>query len=183
LYYAYDGAAPPNRAGASHATIFPYGPFVAGDGNTVLFGLQNEREWTAFCKLVLQKPALVEDPRFTTNSLRVKNKKELTDCIVSGFSHLSAMQVIERLESAGIANSQMRDMADVWTHPQLEHRKRWRQINTSAGLIPALIPPGGVGPEPRMDPVPALGEHTSSILTALNYTPEQISALQQKQAI
>ena len=183
LYYAYDGAAPPNRAGASHATIFPYGPFVAGDGNTVLFGLQNEREWTAFCKLVLQKPALVEDPRFTTNSLRVKNKKELTDCIVSGFSHLSAMQVIERLESAGIANSQMRDMADVWTHPQLEHRKRWRQINTSAGLIPALIPPGGVVSEPIMDPVPSLGEHTSCILTELNYSPEQIYELQQKQAI
>jgi len=183
LYYAYDGATPPDRAGASHATIFPYGPFVAGDGDTVLFGLQNEREWQAFCKLVLQDPELVTDPRFTTNSLRVKNKKALTDCIVSGFSHLSAQQVIERLENAGIANSQMRDMADVWTHPQLKYRERWRQVDTSAGSVPALIPPGGIGPEPRMDPVPALGEHTSSILAELDYTQEQISALQQKQTI
>ena len=183
LYYAYDGAAPPDRAGASHATIFPYGPFVAGDGNTVLFGLQNEREWQSFCKLVLQDPDLVTDHRFTTNSLRLKNKKTLTDCIVAGFSHLTAQQVIERLESAGIANSQMRDMAKVWTHPQLKYRERWRQVKTSTGSVPALIPPGGIGPEPRMDPVPALGEHTSSILTELDYTPEQITALQQKQAI
>jgi itaconate CoA-transferase len=183
LYYAYDGAAPPDRAGASHATIFPYGPFVAGDGDTVLFGLQNEREWQSFCKLVLQDPDLVTDPRFTTNSLRVQNKNTLTDCIVAGFSHLTAQQVIERLESAGIANSQMRDMANVWTHPQLKYRERWRQVKTSTGSVPALIPPGGIGPEPRMDPVPALGEHTSSILTELDYTPEQIAALQKKQAI
>jgi itaconate CoA-transferase len=113
----------------------------------------------------------------------VKNKKALTDCIVSGFSHLSTQQVIERLENAGIANSQMRDMADVWTHPQLKYRERWRQVSTSAGSVPALIPPGGIGPEPRMDPVPALGEHTSSILAELDYTQEQISALQQKQTI
>ncbi|MCS5557894.1 MAG: CoA transferase [Oceanospirillaceae bacterium] len=183
LYYAYDGAAPPNRAGASHATIFPYGPFVAGDGNTVLFGLQNEREWRSFCTTVLHDISLITDPRFTTNSLRVKNKNELTDCVISGFSQMSAVQVIERLEKAGIANSQMRNMADVWSHPQLKSRERWRQVNTSVGMIPALIPPGGVGPEPRMDPVPGLGEHTSSILTELKFTHEQISALQRKQAI
>jgi itaconate CoA-transferase len=183
LYYAYAGAEPPNRAGASHATIFPYGPFVAGDGNTVLFGLQNEREWRSFCTSVLQDISLITDPKFTTNSLRVKNKKELTDCVISGFSQMSAGQVIERLEKAGIANSQMRDMADVWSHPQLKSRERWRQVNTSVGMIPALIPPGGVGPEPRMAPVPGLGEHTSSILTELKFTHEQISALQKKQAI
>ncbi|MBT6077637.1 MAG: CoA transferase [Oceanospirillaceae bacterium] len=183
LYYAYGGAAPPDRAGASHATIFPYGPFVAGDGNTVLFGLQNEREWQSFCTSVLQDPSLEIDPRFTTNSLRVKNKKALTASIVAGFSVLTAIQVIERLESAGIANSQMRDMTDVWAHPQLKARERWRKVNTSAGFIPTLIPPGGVGSEPRMDPVPSLGEHTSCILTELNYSPEQIYELQQKQAI
>ncbi|MFQ3210748.1 MAG: itaconate CoA-transferase [Oceanospirillaceae bacterium] len=183
LYYAYGGAVPPDRAGASHATIFPYGPFVAGDGNTVLFGLQNEREWQTFCKLVLQDLDLVTDSRFITNSLRVKNKKELTDCITSGFSQLSAQQVIERLEGAGIANSQMRDMAGVWKHPQLKYRERWRQVSTSTGLIPALIPPGGVGPEPRMDPVPALGEHNIAILTELDYSQEQVAALQYKQVI
>jgi itaconate CoA-transferase len=183
LYYAYEGAAPPDRAGASHATIFPYGPFVAGDGNTVLFGLQNEREWQVFCKLVLQDLNLETDPRFSTNSLRLANKKVLTHYIVTGFSHLSAHQVIARLDGAGIANSQMRDMASVWNHPQLNHRQRWRQVNTSAGLIPALIPPGGVGPEPRMGPVPALGEHTSNILTELNYSPAQICALQHRQTV
>ena len=183
LYYAYGGAVPPERAGGSHATIFPYGPFVAGDGNTVLFGLQNQREWQAFCKLVLQDLDLITDPRFTTNSLRVKNKKDLTDCIISGFSQLSAQQVIERLERAGIANSQMRDMASVWKHPQLKYRERWRQVGTSTGLIPALIPPGGVGPEPRMDPVPALGEHNIAILTELDYTQEQVAVLQHKQVI
>ena len=58
LYYAFDGAPPPPRTGAAHATIYPYGPFPTGDGGTVMMGLQNEREWVNFCDKVLLQPAL-----------------------------------------------------------------------------------------------------------------------------
>src|SRR5690349_11133029 len=71
LYYAFDGATPPPRAGAAHATIYPYGPFAAGDGKTVMLGLQNEREWAAFCTRVLREPELATDERFASNSRRV----------------------------------------------------------------------------------------------------------------
>jgi itaconate CoA-transferase len=118
LYYAFDGAAPPPRAGAAHATIFPYGPFAAGDGKSVMLGLQNEREWLAFCRAVLQRPELATDERFASNSRRVAHRSELRTVIAEVFGALSAEQVIARLDEAQIANAHMNDMHDVWAHPQ-----------------------------------------------------------------
>lgn len=176
LYYAFDGAAPPPRTGASHATIYPYGPFPAGDGKTVMFGLQNEREWSAFCDTVLLQPALSGEARFASNSGRSAGRVELRQIIVDAFSSLTAEQVLERLDAANIANAQVNDMQAVWDHPQLKARNRWRQVETSAGAVPALLPPGSwkTG-EPRMDPVPALGEHSAAILVQLGYTAEQVA--------
>ena len=77
MYYAYEGAEPPPRSGAAHATIYPYGPFEAGDGKTVMLGLQNEREWKVFCDKVLVQPALAADPRFDSNSRRNANRQAL----------------------------------------------------------------------------------------------------------
>src|SRR5262249_49558517 len=122
LYYSIDGQTPPRQAGAAHATIFPYGPFVAGDGKTVMLGLQNEREWTRFCETVIGRPDLLTDERFASNSGRAQHREELTRVIVDAFSTLSAAQVIERLEAASIANARMNDMHDVWRHEQLEAR-------------------------------------------------------------
>ena len=99
LYYAYQGATPPPRAGAAHATIYPYGPFAAGDGRTVMLGLQNEREWQAFCDKVLQQPELARDERFSANSKRTENRAELRAIIVAAFSALSADEVIARLDA------------------------------------------------------------------------------------
>jgi crotonobetainyl-CoA:carnitine CoA-transferase CaiB-like acyl-CoA transferase len=126
LYYAMDGAAPPARTGASHATIYPYGPFPAGDGKVVMLGLQNEREWLAFCDKVLQQPALAKEDRFATNSKRSTARAELRALIVQTFAVLTAEQVVARLEDAQIANAQVNTMHDVWTHPQLRARDRWR---------------------------------------------------------
>ncbi|KVD21265.1 CoA-transferase [Burkholderia ubonensis] len=178
LYYAIDGQSPPRQAGASHATIFPYGPFTAGDGNTVMLGLQNEREWKRFCDTVIGMPELAADERFGSNSRRVANRDELTAVIVRAFSTLTAADVIGRLEQAGIANARMNDMHGVWTHEQLAARHRWTRVDTPVGEIPALLPPG-VGPtdHPRMDPVPALGQHTDAVLRELGYADEQIHAL------
>ena len=184
LYYAFDGATPPPRAGAAHATIYPYGPFPAGDGKTVMLGLQNEREWLAFCRQVLRQPELAADERFASNSRRASQRHALRAVIVDAFSSLTADQVIERLDEAQIANAHMNDMHDVWTHPQLKARKRWTEVGTPTGPIPALLPPGDTDAfSPRMDAVPGLGQHTESILTQLGWTASQIVALRNSGAV
>ena len=188
LYYAYDGAEPPPRAGAAHATIYPYGPFVAGDGKTVMLGLQNEREWLVFCAKVLGQPALATDERFASNSKRAAARTALRAIIVAAFAPLTAAEVIERLDAAGIANARMNDMHEVWAHPQLAARKRWVDVDTPAGRIPALLPPGtaadpSAAAAPRMDPVPALGEHTDAILRELGYDDAAIAALRAAKAV
>ena len=184
LYYSIDGQTAPRQAGASHATIFPYGPFVAGDGKTVMLGLQNEREWKNFCDTVIVCPELLTDERFCSNSRRTKNRDELTRIIVEAFSSLTAAQVIERLEQASIANARMNDMHDVWDHEQLQARQRWTRVKTAAGEIPALYPPGiTAADEPRMDAVPALGEHTDAILRELGFSLSSIEALHAAEAV
>ncbi len=184
LYYAYDGATPPPRAGAAHSTIYPYGPFPAGDGGTVMLGLQNEREWQAFCERVLLQPELAADERFSANFKRSANREALRSIIVETFAALSAEQVIERLERAQIANAHVNDMAGVWAHPQLKARDRWRQVNSPAGSLPALLPPGSNSAfTPRMDAVPALGEHTEALLAELGYSDSAIAGLKVSGAI
>lgn len=178
LYYAYDGAPPPPRTGASHASIYPYGPFVAGDGKTVMLGLQNEREWKAFCDAVLQQPAVATDARFCSNAQRNTHREALQALILQTFAALTAAQVVERLEAAGIANARVNDMADLWQHPQLQARQRWRTVGTPAGEVPALLPPGvNSAFDYRMDPIPAVGQHNASILAELGWSAEQIAAL------
>ena len=184
LYYAYKGATPPPRAGAAHATIYPYGPFPAGDGKTVMLGLQNEREWVAFCEKVLLKPELARDPRFSANFKRSENRAELRAIIVEVFSSLTADEVIARLDAAPIANAHVNDMAGVWEHPQLKARQRWTTVGSPAGELPALLPPGrNASFQPRMDPVPALGEHTERLLGELGYAEGDIQRLRQQGAV
>jgi itaconate CoA-transferase len=177
LYYSFDGAPPPPRTGAAHATIYPYGPFPTGDGGTVMMGLQNEREWASFCLLVLRRPELATDPRFTGNANRVAERDALRQLIVDAFAPLTAPQVLERLDTAKIANARVNSMHDVWQHPQLAARDRWREVGTPAGPVPALLPPGSWGTGPRMDPVPALGEHTDAVLDELGYDTHEIDAM------
>jgi itaconate CoA-transferase len=188
LYYAYEGASPPPRAGAAHATIYPYGPFPAGDGKIVMLGLQNEREWAIFCERVLEQPGLAKDPRFSSNSKRTTAREALRAIISTAFAPLTVGEVIARLDSAGIANARMNDMHEVWAHPQLEARHRWVEVGTAVGKIPALLPPGAspdapADEAPRMDPIPALGAHTDAILRELGHDNAAIAALRAAKAI
>jgi itaconate CoA-transferase len=171
------------RGGAAHATIFPYGPFPTGDGGSIMLGLQNEREWRTFCERVLRQPALADDARFGSNAARVAARAALRAIIVEAFAGLSATAVRERLDEAGIANAQVNDMAQVWAHPQLQARARWVPVDTAAGPIPALLPPGaGDAGTVRMDAVPALGEHSRAILTELGYEGGEIEQLMREGA-
>jgi len=185
MYYAIDGAAPPPRSGASHATIYPYGPFATGDGKAVLLGVQNEREWVAFCEQVLQRPSLVRDARFVDNAARNSHRDALQRLIVQAFSTLGAAQVIERLDAAQIANARMNTMHDFWQHPQLAARGRWTEVGSPVGPLPALLPPGNWddGAGPRMDPVPALGQHTDALLTEIGYDAAAVAQLRANGAV
>lgn len=184
MYYAFEGAAPPQRAGAAHATIFPYGPFAVGDGNTVMLGLQNEREWVVFCEKVLNNAALAHDPDFSSNTKRVQNRERLRELIVQAFATLTIGEVIERLEDAQIANARVNDMKDVWAHPQLAARDRWGKIASPVGELPSLIPPATNSAfDARMDAVPALGEHTDRILRELGRSDEAIAQMRTDGAI
>ena len=184
LYYAYDGAPPPPRTAASHASIYPYGPFQAGDGGTVMLGLQNEREWKMFCEVVLQDGGIAADPRFDSNARRNENRDALKAIILATFGQLSTEQVVTRLDQAQIANARMNDMAGLWAHPQLLARQRWQSVGSPAGDIPALLPPGRSNAfDFRMDPVPSVGQHTDAILRELGQSEAQISALRAAQAV
>lgn len=178
MYYAFEDAEPPQRTGASHATIYPYGPFPTGDNGTVMIGLQNEREWVKFCQTVLQRPELIEDPRFSANFKRSANREALCAIIVEVFAQLDAAAIIARLDAAQIANAQVNDMAGVWAHPQLKARGRWTEVASPVGILPTLLPPASSNAfSPYMAPVPGLGQHSRSLLGELGYSTDDIQRL------
>ena len=162
-YFSRYGGEPPRRTGARHPSISPYGPFKVCDGS-VFLGIQNEREWHVLCRDVLHRADLAADPRFASNPDRVAHNDELTAIIEESFGTLTADQVSDALEAAGIANARLRAPADLASHPQLRARNRWRTVGTPGGDIEALLPPVEVtGGDPVMGPVPALGEHTAAV--------------------
>jgi len=176
-FTAYGGSAPP-RSGAHHSTIVPYGPFRAGDGGTVFLSVQNEREFRAFCERVLQDGSVADDPRFASAPARQKNREAMHGEIDRVFSKIGTEELIARLEAADIANARLNDMREFWRHPQFEARARWAKVGSPAGEIDMLKPPLNLDAmEPRMDPIPAAGEHTRSILGELGYGAAEIERL------
>lgn len=177
-YYTRYGGAQPPRLGAQHATIAPYGTYRAADGREVLFSVQNEREWAALCAEFLGRPELTDDPRFATGSDRVAHREELNAVIAERFARADADELLEDLEAIGIACAGVNDVAAFLDHPVLAARDRWREVAVPGGTVEALLPPADLAGLPaRMDPVPAVGEHTEAILTELGRSPEEIAAL------
>jgi crotonobetainyl-CoA:carnitine CoA-transferase CaiB-like acyl-CoA transferase len=182
-FTAYGGTAPP-RSGAYHATIVPYGPFRAGDGGSVFLSVQNEREFARFCERVLDNPSLAQDPRFSTGPARQANREAMHAVIDAAFSRLDSSELVRRLEAADIANARLNSVEAFWQHPQLAARDRWRKVGSPAGEIDALKPPANFeGLEPRMEAVPAVGEHSDAILAELGYGAGEIARLRQDKAL
>jgi itaconate CoA-transferase len=176
-FTAYGGAAP-RRSGAYHATIVPYGPFPAGDGGTVFLSVQNEREFGRFCETVLACKELAADPRFASAPKRLENREALHAEIERVFAGMASAEVIARLDAADIANARLNGIEEFWRHPQLEARSRRASVGSPAGPIEALKPPFNLdGFSPRMDAVPAVGEHTGAILAELGYGDAAIAGL------
>jgi crotonobetainyl-CoA:carnitine CoA-transferase CaiB-like acyl-CoA transferase len=176
-YYTRYGGRAPERSGPYHASIAPYGPVTTRDGRTLLVGVQNDAEWTRLCADVLGQPELATDDRFATNPLRVANRAALDDTISRVTVQLSADQLVARLDAARIAHAGMSAMPDFVAHPQLTARGRWRDIDSPAGPLKALAPPVQIDDlEPMMGAVPALGAHTDTILSELDFSRDQIAA-------
>ncbi|KAF5386362.1 hypothetical protein D9757_006661 [Collybiopsis confluens] len=171
LYYAYDGAEGPRPAGASHASIYPYGPFKTGSNKSIMLSVQNEREWVKFCDEILEDGSIATDQRFCNNTLRSQNRVVLKEIISGVFSQLGAEVVMERLDKAGIANATVNGMKEVWNHPQLKERGRWTEVDTPNGRISALLPPGSRSlEEVRMSAIPSVGQQNDAILEELGIT-------------
>jgi crotonobetainyl-CoA:carnitine CoA-transferase CaiB-like acyl-CoA transferase len=183
-YFTAYGGTPPRRSGAHHATIVPYGPFPAGDGGIVFLSVQNEREFARFCETVLAHKDLAADPRFASAPKRLENRAALHQEIEQVFARLTAAEVIARLDAADIANARLNGIDEFWRHPQLDARDRRVTVGSPAGPIEALKPPLNLdGFQPRMEAVPAVGEHTRAILTELGYGEAAIAGLERGGAI
>jgi crotonobetainyl-CoA:carnitine CoA-transferase CaiB-like acyl-CoA transferase len=182
-YTAYGGDAL-RRSGAHHASIAPYGPYETRDGSPIYFGIQNAREWARFCAEVLERADLAGDPRFRSNTDRVRHREALDDIIAAVFRGLSAADAAARLEAADIANARLRSIGEFEDHPQLAARNRWGEIDSPAGRLRALLPPVHMkGVEPVMGAVPALGQHTGAILAELGFDAEAIATWRKEGAI
>jgi crotonobetainyl-CoA:carnitine CoA-transferase CaiB-like acyl-CoA transferase len=175
--YAYSGSVVP-RVAMNNPSLAPYGAHAAKDG-AVIFSVQNEREWRAFCEIVLDMPELTRSAEYGTNSLRIRNVAALTALIESVFRDKGALEVVALLDKAGIANGRLNGAKELWEHPQLAERDRWRDVDIpGGGKIRALLPPATFNDfEAAMGPVPDLGEHTAQILASLDFSPGEIDAL------
>ena len=183
VYYTQYSGNAPRRSGPDHATIVPYGKFDCADGRSVMLGLQNEREWAVFCDRVLGMPELARDSRYDSNTKRTERRAEMMQVFQSVFSRITAAELVARLDAAGIANGRLNTPADVWAHPQLAARDRWREVVHPGGTMQAVLPPAAFDDfEAAMAPVPALAEHTDRILSELGYSAESIRSLHESRA-
>lgn len=167
----------PRRMGLSHMVIAPYNRYPTADGEQVLIGVQNDREWRRLASDLMGRPELGTDPRFATNVARTANREEVDAVVGAATVLLSAGELIELLDKAGVASARLNEIPDVVSHPQLSARDRWREIGSPVGPLRTLLPPIVYDEQPRMGPVPALGEHTEAVLTELGYPPAEIAAL------
>jgi crotonobetainyl-CoA:carnitine CoA-transferase CaiB-like acyl-CoA transferase len=184
MYYTEGLGRQPARVGVEHATIAPYGPYTAGDGGVVLVGIQNDREWRAFCAVVLSDASVADDPRFVRNSDRVQHRVQLNALIGVRFAELTRSEASRLLAEADVAHARVNDVQGLLDHEVLSGRDRWRTVATPGGPVRALLPPTSIsGVVPRMDPVPAVGEHTDAILASLGYDEARIAELRHLGAV
>ncbi|WP_312871899.1 CaiB/BaiF CoA transferase family protein [Amycolatopsis acididurans] len=163
-YYSSYGGKPWQRTGTRHGTLAPYGPYRCGDGEQVFLAVQSDREWEVLCREVIGDPSMVGDARFIHNPERVEHNRLITESIERAFAGKTVTEVVDLLEKTGIANARLHQPADLFDHPQLRARDRWRTVDAPGGRVRALLPPVSLhGTEALMLPVPSLGEHNEPL--------------------
>ncbi|WP_392669324.1 CaiB/BaiF CoA transferase family protein [Streptomyces sp. LN785] len=179
LHHRMHGGETPARTGLAHPVIAPYDAFGTADGEQLLLSVQNDREWRRLTEQVLEKPELADDPEFATNTARTANRERTDAVVAAALAALTTEEAVSRLDAADIACARLNTVADVAAHPQLAARDRWREVGSPVGPLRAMLPPITLpgGPEPRMGAVPALGEHTETLLRAAGMTDEQTAEL------
>ena len=178
LTYTQHSGIDQQPAGMGSPAVAPYGAYATADGQTVVLGTTNDREWQRFARDLLGRPDLAEDERFRTNPGRVEHRVLLDEQVAAWCAERDLARIQQSADSAGIGNSRYNTPSDVVAHPHLVARDRWRELDTPTGPIQALLPPPVIsGYEAPMRPVPALGQHTEAVLSEFGLGPEEIRAL------
>ncbi len=177
-YYTLYGGSPPPRAGVRHATVVPYGAYRCGDGQQVLFAVQTDQQWHAFCRIVAQHPEWIDDPRFDSPTNRRIHRDVLESAIEQAFEGLTRAEVNELLEAADIPFSDLNEISQFLDHPQLTERNRWREVGSPRGPVRAILPPWTMeGTELVMGDIPAAGADTDAVLAELGYDGDRIARM------
>lgn len=164
--------------GMSSPAVAPYGSFATRDGQTVVLGTTNDREWQRLAREIIERPDLADDSRFATNPDRCAHRDELNKAIGSWCATHDLDDIQRVSDAAGIGNSRYNLPSEVIAHPHLKARDRWRQVSTPNGVIDALLPPPVISDfEMNMGAVPGLGEHTDAVLAQLGYQTSEIAGL------
>ena len=164
----FSTGAPPRRIGNLHPNIVPYQPFKTSDGE-VIVACGNDNQFRKFCDAA-GCPGLAEDPRFATNGKRVENRGEITRLIQEIFAKKTSAEWLALLESAGVPNGPINDIAQVFREPQVQARGVKIELeHAAAGTLPLVASPmrfSGTPLEYRLPP-PLLGEHTDEVLKGI----------------
>jgi crotonobetainyl-CoA:carnitine CoA-transferase CaiB-like acyl-CoA transferase len=170
--------------GMGSPAVAPYSAYGTADGQTVVLGTTNDREWQRLALDVLERPDLAGDPRLRSNAGRVEHRG-LLDAAIGAWCARHDLAHVQRVaDAAGIGNSRYNTPTEVVAHQHLRARDRWRPIGTPNGPVPALLPPPVIaGFDPPMGGVPGLGEHTDAVLAEIGLSKEEIAALRERGVI
>ncbi|AWT55688.1 CaiB/BaiF CoA transferase family protein [Mycolicibacterium smegmatis] len=184
LTYTQHSGVDQQPLGMSSPAVAPYGAFSTRDGQTVVLGTTNDREWQRLAREIIDRPDLADDPRFATNSDRCAHRDVLNEAIGTWCAQHDLAEIQQIADEAGIGNSRFNRPSEVIAHQHLKDRDRWRQVATPKGEIAALLPPPVIaGYEMPMGAVPGLGEHTDHILADIGLSAEEIASLREQGAV
>jgi crotonobetainyl-CoA:carnitine CoA-transferase CaiB-like acyl-CoA transferase len=184
MYYTHYRGYPPPRTNLTQTLMAPYGAFPTADGIDVMIGIQNDRGWRQLATEILNRPELVGDPAYATNMARVNNRDQVNGTVAEVTGRLSVDELTQRLDRAGIPYGRINTPAELSEHAQLSARDRWRSIETPGGAVDALLPPITFSDvEANMGGIPALGEHTGSILSEAGWSADEIAGLRRDEVV